>query len=107
MDLVLMVLAPFPIGWFIRHRLTAYVVYLAGFNFLFTFQSTKLITEWAGGSKNAFGGFPKAGSGEVWSYGLVNLILLVAGLGLLTLGRYLAGRRAGRVVMSADSRVSA
>jgi hypothetical protein len=107
MDLILMVLAPFPIGWFIRHRLTAYVVYLAGFNFLFTFQSVKLITEWAGGNKEAFGGFPKASSGEVWSYGVVNLIILSVGLGLLTLGRYLAGRRAGHLVLPAESRVSA
>lgn len=93
MNLILIVVLPFPLGWFVRHRLAAYVTYFAAFNFLFTFQSVLLITKWLGGSKNAFGGFPKADSGDVYSYGVVNLLLFVAGLGLLALGSYLATRR--------------
>jgi hypothetical protein len=95
MDLIAVV-AAFPIGWLVRHRLTAFMVYLAGFNFLFTFQSAKLITEWAGGNTNAFGPFPKASSGDAWGYGLVNLIFLVVGLGLLVAGRHLRARVGAR-----------
>lgn len=95
MDLIA-VIAAFPIGWLVRHRLTAFVVYLAGFNFLFTFQSIKLITEWAAGSKAAFGPFPKASSGDSWGYGVVNLLFLAAGLGLLVAGRYLGARLRAR-----------
>ena len=74
------------------------VAYLALFSVVFTFQSVMLITEWAGGHKNAFGGFPKANKADVWSYGVVNLILLVVGLGLLALGQRLAARRRARQV---------
>ncbi len=98
MNLILMIVAPLPIGWFVRDRLTGYVAYLSLFSLVFTFQSVLLITEWAGGSKNAFGGFPKANKADVWSYGVVNLIFLVVGLGLLMLGQYLAARRRSRRV---------
>jgi hypothetical protein len=103
MNLILIVVLPFPLGWFVRHRLAAYVIYLAAFNFLFTFQSVLLITKWVGGSKNAFGGFPKADSGDVYGYGLVNLLLFAVGLGLLTLGSYLATRRRTRQLQPAPA----
>jgi hypothetical protein len=107
MDLIV-VIAAFPIGWLVRHRLTAFVVYLAGFNFLFTFQSAKLITEWAGGNKAAFGPFPQASSGDAWGYGVVNLILLAVGVGLLVAGRYLGARlRARRPEPTLAERVTA
>jgi hypothetical protein len=107
MLVALMILLPFPIGWFVRDRLTAYVAYLAAFSFLFTFQSTMLITEWAGGNKNAFGGFPKANKGDVWSYGLVNLVFFAVGLGLLTAGTVLAARHRARQTVSSVSQVAA
>ena len=107
MDLI-MVIAALPIGWLIRHRLTAFVVYLAGFNLLFTFQSVKLITEWAAGDKSAFGPFPKANSGDAWGYGVVNLIFFAGGLGLLVVGRYLGARlRARRTDPMVAKRVAA
>jgi hypothetical protein len=107
MDLI-MVIAALPIGWLVRHRLTAFVVYLAGFNLLFTYQSIKLITEWAGGSKSAFGPFPKANSGDAWGYGIVNLIFFAVGLGLLVAGRYLGARlRARRPDPTVAERVAA
>ncbi len=107
MAVLLMILSPLPIGWFVRHRLTAYVAYLAAFSFLFTFQSTMLITEWAGGSKNAFGGFPKANKADVWSYGLVNLVFLAVGLGLLTLTSVVSARRRVRHAVPVGARVAA
>jgi hypothetical protein len=84
------------------------VAYLAAFSFVFTFQSTLLIVEWAGGTKKVFGGFPKAGSSDAWSYGLVNLVLLAIGLGLLTGTTVLAARwRARRAAPSGAARVVA
>jgi hypothetical protein len=98
MSIALMMLLPFPIGWFIRDRLIAFVAYLAAFSFVFAFQSTMLITEWAGGNKNAFGAYPKANKADVWSYGVVNLIFLAIGLGLLTGTSVLAARRRAKHV---------
>jgi hypothetical protein len=107
MSVALMILLPLPIGWFVRDRLTAFVAYLAAFSFLFTFQSTMLITEWAGGNKNAFGGYPKADKGDVWSYGVVNLVFLAIGLGLLTATSVLSSRRRNRRAVPAGARVAA
>jgi hypothetical protein len=106
MDLIA-VIAAFPIGWLVRHRLAAFGSYLAGFNFLFTWQSIQLVVDWAGGDKSAFGTFPKASSGH-WSYGVVNLVFLVAGLVLLVVGRYAGDRvRARRSDSTVGERVTA
>ncbi len=94
MELIVMILAPFPIGYLLRNRLTAYVVYIAIHAFVFTFQSMNLMMEWARGSQEAFGGpFPDTDSGQVWGYGIVNLLIYLAGLGLVTLGYRLGSKR--------------
>jgi hypothetical protein len=96
MELILMVLAPFPIGFFIRNRPAAFVTYIAVHGFVFTFQTLNLILEWAGGSQEAFGPYPKASSGNVYSYGAVNLVIFGVGLGLVYLGSRLGARRRSR-----------
>jgi hypothetical protein len=48
MELIIMLLAPFPIGFFIRNRMAAYLAYVAPHSFVFTFQSTTLLKEWNG-----------------------------------------------------------
>ena len=93
MELIVMIVIAFPLGFFIKSRTAAYLAYIAVHGFVFTFQSVALITQWAGGDKSAFGPYPKADKGEVWSYGLVNLLIFAAGLGLVALGYYLANRR--------------
>jgi hypothetical protein len=107
MLIALMLVLSLAIGWFVRPRLTAYVAYLAAFSLVFTFQSVVLITEWAGGDQKAFGAFPNGGRGEVWSYGVVNLVILAVGLGLLTLVTVLASRRRGRSAVAKPERVAA
>ncbi len=107
MSVALMILLPLPIGWFVHHRLTAFVAYLAAFSFVFTFQSTMLITEWVGGNKNAFGGYPKANKDDVWSYGVVNLVFLAIGVGLLTLAGVVSSRRRSRQAAPVGERVLA
>ena len=85
-----MLLAPLPIGYFIRNRMAAYLAYIALHSFVFTFQSTTLLKEWAGGDYSAYVKNPAAVD---WSYGLVNLLIFAAGLGLVTLGSWLSARR--------------
>jgi hypothetical protein len=103
MEPILMIVSAPLIGWFVRQRLAGFVAYLAIYSFLFTFQSVQLITKWAGGSKNAFGGFPKASKGDVWSYGVVNLLFLLVGVGLLVFAQYLAARRQARSTVAAPA----
>ena len=76
-----MLLAPLPIGYFIRNRMAAYLAYVALHSFVFTFQSTTLLKEWNGGGYSAFVKNPAAVD---WSYGLVNLLIFAAGLGQIT-----------------------
>jgi hypothetical protein len=89
-ELIIMLLAPFPIGYLIRNRMAAYLAYVALHSFVFTFQSTTLLKEWNGGDYSAFVKNPAAVD---WSYGLVNLLIFAAGLGLVTLGSWLSARR--------------
>jgi hypothetical protein len=89
-ELIIMLLAPFPIGYFIRNRMAAYLAYVALHSFVFTFQSTTLLKEWAGGDYSAFARNPATAD---WSYGLVNLAIYAAGLGLVALGTWAGAKR--------------
>lgn len=93
MELIVMIVAAFPLGYFIRNELVAFVAYIALHSFVFTFQSTDLVIEWAGGSQTAFGPFPKASHGEALSYGGVNLLIYAIGLGLVYFGHRIGSRR--------------
>lgn len=74
-----------------HHRI--YITFIAVHGFAFTFQTLMLIIEWVGGSKAAFGPYPKADEAQVWSYAAVNLLIFVVGLGLVLLGQRVAARR--------------
>jgi hypothetical protein len=89
-ELIIMLLAPFPIGYFIRNRMAAYLAYVALHSFVFTFQSTTLLKEWTGGDYSAFVKNPATAD---WSYGLVNLAIYAAGLGLVALGTRVGAKR--------------
>ncbi len=93
MELIVMIVAAFPIGFFIRNRTPAYITFIAVHGFVFTFQTLMLTIEWIGGSKAAFGPYPKADKAQVWSYAAVNLVIFVVGLGLVLLGQRVAARR--------------
>ena len=86
MELLLTVLVPFPMGFAVRNRTTAYLAYIALHAFVFTFQSLNLLIEWVGGSTHAFGAYPEANASDVWGYGVVNLVIYLVGLGLVALG---------------------
>ena len=90
---VVTVLAAFPLGYFMRDRLAAGIVYAVAYLWAFTFQTLYLQLD-MGGSNPAFetGTFP-------WPYGLVALTILLVGLGLVHVGhRVRRRRRAGQDV---------
>ena len=97
MCLILMILVPFPLGFFARNRLVAFVAFVAVHAFVFTLQSLSLLIEWVGGSEEAFGAYPKADDADVLAYGVMNLAIYAVSLGLLLLGHRVGrGRRARR-----------
>jgi hypothetical protein len=106
MELLLTLVAAFPIGFLIRHRLVAFVVYLAAHAFVFTFQTLVLLVAWIGGSGEGFGPYPQGSTAEVFSYGVVNLVIFAAGLGLVYLGHRLAARRRARAAVPVEANMS-
>lgn len=99
MELIIMLLAPFPIGYFVRNRMAAYLAYVALHSFVFTFQSTTLLKEWFGGDYSAFVKNPATAD---WSYGLVNLLIYAAGLGLVALGSWVSARRRRATLLAVE-----
>jgi hypothetical protein len=100
MELILMVVLPFPIGYLIRQRVIAYLVYIGAHAFTFTFQSLSLVREWVGGDYIAFDKDPTV---VAWPYFVVNLVIYAVALGLVELGHRLAARRRRRsAVASVD-----
>lgn len=98
MELIVMLLVPLPLGLLIRHRLAAFVAYIAVHSFVFTFQSLSLLLEWEGGDTSAFGKDP----GTPWSYGIVNALIFAVGLGLVALGHWLRNRKRSRATDPVD-----
>ena len=86
-----MLLLPFPVGFFVRNRLAAFVIYIAAQSFVFTFQTMELLREWVRGSTAAFPA--KVTNFDTFSYGIVNLLIFAVGLGLVWLGHRLASKR--------------
>lgn len=97
MELIIMVIVAFPLGFFIRNRMGAYLAYIAVHSFVFSFQNMELVREWTGGDYSAY---PKDPSSVPWSYGLVNLLVYGVGLGLVTLGYVVRARRRKATVVA-------
>lgn len=94
-NIIYTVLLAFALGFFIRSRVAAVALYLAGGAFVFAFQSVNLLVEWVGGSKSAFGGpHPHYESSKIFGYGLLNLTITLGGVGLVILGAKVAAKRA-------------
>lgn len=108
MNIVFTVLAALPIGILVRKRGLAVITYLAVDALVFTFQTLDVLLNWMAGQNGlggarAFGPFPTAipidfKESEVYAYGVVNLIIVLAGIGLTVLGTVIAGKRAARRV---------
>lgn len=83
------------IGLFVRSRLIATLLYLVIEAILFTFQTLLVLLNWLGGGLTVFNdgifgpsptGLPLVlDEGEVWSYGLVNLVIMAIGVSFTVL----------------------
>ncbi len=91
-----MILIPLPLGLLVRNRTAAFMAYIAIHAFVFTFQTASLVMEWANGSTEAFGSFPDFNDGDLWGYGVVNLVIYSVGIGLVALGCRLRTKRNAR-----------
>ncbi|MFI5954779.1 hypothetical protein [Cryptosporangium sp. NPDC051539] len=98
MELILLVLLPLPLGFFLSSRTAAFVAYLAVHSFVFTFQSTSLTLQWVRGSDAAF---DRSGA-TPWPYLVVNAVIYGAGFGLVALGAWLRQRRESRRTAPVD-----
>lgn len=96
MELLLLLLVPLPIGYFVKNKVVGYLAYIGAHGFVFSYQSTVLILSWVGGDTSAFGPYPTTSWANVWPYGAVNLTIFLAGLGLVALGHWLAARRTAK-----------
>lgn len=93
---IVCVLAAFPLGYFMRSRFAALTTYAIAYLWAFVYQTLYLLLDSLGG-----GSAPAFEAGEFpLSYGLVTLAILVAGLGLATLGHWVRGRRRDRAPSS-------
>nr|BFE56041.1 hypothetical protein GCM10020063_005670 [Dactylosporangium thailandense] len=94
MELILMLVLPFPIGFLVKQPTAAFIAYVAAHGFVFTFQTASLIAEWVGGDTSAFPA--KATAVDMLPYAIVNAVVFGAGLGLVWLGNRLGTRRRDR-----------
>lgn len=98
------------LGWCMKSTPLAVAIYLAATSLLFTFQSVTVLLAWMGDEGGFFGlqeegafgptpsEFPIAYTdGGLYSYGLVNLVITLLGLGIvIVIGRSRARRDAKR-----------
>jgi hypothetical protein len=105
-NIIFIVLVAFPVGYLVGRRATAVAIYLAADALFFTWQTLGLLLDWLAGSGRGFG--PSADTfpityqtSEYIAYGVVNLVIVLAGVGLVLLGsRVRAQRVAKRDVVS-------
>ncbi len=93
---IVCVLTAFPLGYLMRNRLAALTAYSIAYLWAFVFQTLYLLLDSLGG-----GSAPAFEAGEFpLSYGLVTLAIFLAGLGLVSLGHWVRGRRRERTLSS-------
>jgi ABC-type xylose transport system permease subunit len=105
-NLLFTVLCALPLGLLVGRRQVAVLAYLIVDSFLVTFQTLAVLLTWMSGGKGIGGGsgfgasptgaFPiEYARGDVLAYGVVNLLITAAGVGLVLLGARLRSSRAG------------
>ena len=87
------VLFAFPLGFFLRNRLSAYVAYVAIFGYCFTFQTLYLLRAWVGDSHKAFPADPDT---LPFAYFVVTAGIYVVGNLLVALGHRVGTKRRTR-----------
>src|SRR3954469_9579748 len=87
---IITVLFAFPLGYFLRHRTSAYLAYVAIYAYSFTFQTLYLLRDWIGDSGNAF---PRDPDKLPLGYLAVTAGIYAIGFLLITLAHHLATKR--------------
>ncbi|TCO49142.1 hypothetical protein EV646_103120 [Kribbella antiqua] len=90
---IVTVLFAFPLGFFLRNRISAYVAYIAIFGYSFTFQTLYLLRAWVGNNHSAFSPDPDK---LPLDYLAVTGAIYVVGFLLVTLGHRLGSKRRNR-----------
>jgi hypothetical protein len=104
MNLLFTLLGALPLGLLVRRRHVAVLTYLLVDSFLFSFQTLTVLLTWMSGNQGIGGGsgfgdapagtFPISyAHGEVVAYGVVNLLITSAGVGLVLAGVGVRARR--------------
>lgn len=100
MNIILTILIGFPLGYLIHSRRTAITAYVLVDCYLFTFQTAFLLMQWVDGDDHAFGGHGRAWSAErttqVFSYLVLNGVIVAIGIGLVIVGHRIRARRTAR-----------
>ena len=100
MNIILTIVLAFPLGFLIRSRSTAIISYVLVDGYLFTFQTAFLLIQWTDGDESAFGARGGSWSPErvtqVFSYLVLNSVIVACGIGLVILGNRVRSRRVHR-----------
>ncbi len=89
------ILIAFPLGFFCKSRLAAFVAYIALFAHVYTFQTANLVMEWVNGSAAAFPQNEPLGASTL-SYLAVTSAIYAVGFGLVWGGQVVRTRRSRR-----------
>jgi len=98
--IILTILAAFPLGYLVRSRTSAFLVFGLAFAHLFTFQTAQLVLEATRGSEDAFGDV----SDPDWNWfgdtiGYLTFTTVIYGLGLaLVAGGHVVRQRRARLL---------
>jgi hypothetical protein len=101
---VVTILCAFPLGFFLSSRLAANTAYAIAYLWAFTFQTLYLMLDSLDNGRT-LNDEPAFEAGEFpWQYGVVTLLIFVAGFGLVSLGHRVGrGRRERRQASSRSS----
>ena len=104
MNIVFTILAALPLGLSVKKRSAAVLAFVIADLFVFTFQTLDVLLNWMAGNSgiggaSAFGPHPETlpitySAPDVIAYGVVNLVITLAGIGLVVLGNKIRTRRA-------------
>lgn len=93
---VVTILCAFPLGYFVRSRLAASTAYAIAYLWAFTFQTLYLVLDMLSHGQTLNDDPAFVPDEFPWQYGLVTLLIFVAGFGLVNLGHWVRQRRQDR-----------
>lgn len=93
--IIIVALLALPLGFFLRNRTAAYVVYGLAFAHVYTFQTANLVMEWVNGADAAFAQSTSASMFDAsLGYFTFTTAVLLVGYALVAFGQWLRAKRA-------------